>query len=551
MEATIRLIDLLGAGALLVWGLKQLKTGILSGLGAELRRMIALGTRSRLHAALTGLIVTVSMQSSTATAMITAAFAGRGLIGGGMAQAIMLGANLGTALAAAVLSLDLHWLASIFVLGGVIGLARARHGRGQGIGQAVLGLGLMLLSLRLMGEVTEPLKSSSVLLALVAALSAAPVLALLLAAGLAIAATSSLAVVLLVALLSQAGLVPGPLAVALVAGANIGGAIAPWLASIPEGIEARRLTLANLAVRATGGLLMTLLAAPVATALARAGLPLALPLLAHLAFNLALLAAFLPFVERLARLMRRLLPDTPGDAAEVRYLEEANLATPSLALAGAAREVLRMGDEVREMLGCNLEALLSDRLDARAVVKRLDDSIDARLQALKLYLMRLRGQGLGPEDTQRCDEVLSYAINLEHVGDIIDSHLSAIAEKRLSRQVKFSAEGAAELADFYRQTLENLQLAQSVFLTCNPVLARQLMAAKVAVRQVERRSSLRHLERIGGRLPEALDTSSMHLDILRDLKQINAHLATPAYPVLDRIGALRESRLRSPQPAES
>ena len=545
MESTIRLIDLLGAGALLIWGLRLIKAGVLSGFGAALRRWISAGTSTRLRATLSGFLVTLSLQSSTATAVITASFAGRGLIGGGRAQAVMLGANVGTALAALILSLDLHWLASLFVLIGVIFSIRARTAPLRGLGKALLGLGLMLLALQLMGGITEPLRNSQVMIQILGGLASAPIFALLFAIGLAVAGTSSLAVVLFVSFLAQAGAVPPFLVLIFVAGANIGGAIPPWLGTLKEGVAATRLTLANLMVRGIGGLLLMIFAAPLAAPLQAVAPEHSLALIAHLAFNLALLCVFLPLTEPLARLMARILPETADPEAETSYLDPSSLTTPSLALAGAAREVLRMGDQVGEMLDCNLNAMRRDLPEGKRTIARLDDSVDAKLQAVKLYLARLRGLPLDEAEAKRCNEVMSYALNIEHIGDIIDHYLSEIAEKRMSRHLRFSAEGMAELERFYETTRSNLQLAQSVFLTRDIDLARQLVAAKVSARDIEEQSSARHMARIEKGLPETLDTSSLHLDILRDLRRINSHLATAAYPVLEEIGALRKSRLRS------
>lgn len=545
MESTIRLIDLLGAGALLIWGLRLIKAGVLSGFGAALRRWISTGTATRIRAMFSGFLVTLSLQSSTATAVITASFAGRGLISGGRAQAVMLGANVGTALAALILSLDLHWLASAFVLLGVVFSIRARTAQLKGLGKALLGLGLMLLALQLMGGITEPLRSSQVMIDILAGLATAPIFALLFAIGLAVAGTSSLAVVLFVSFLSQSGAVPPFLVLIFVAGANIGGAIPPWLGTLKDGVAATRLTVANLIVRAIGGVTLMILAAPLAAPMQALAPGYSLALITHLAFNVALLCIFLPLTEPLARLMVKILPETADPETEASYLDQSSLTTPSLALAGAAREVLRMGDQVGEMLDCNLDAMRRNLPDGKSTIARLDDSVDAKLQAVKLYLARLRGLPLDEAEAKRCNEVMSYALNIEHVGDIIDHYLSEIAEKRMARHLRFSPEGMAELENFYQTTRSNLQLAQSVFLSRDIDLARQLVTAKVTAREMEEASNALHMARIEKGLPATLDTSSLHLDILRDLRRINSHLATAAYPVLEEIGALRKSRLRS------
>lgn len=545
MHSTIQLIDLLGAGALLLWGLRLIKTGVMRAFGASLRLWIAKGTTNRFKAVLSGIAATLALQSSTATAVITAAFASNGSIKPRMAQAVMLGANVGTSIAAVILSLDVHWFASIMILAGVTIFQLSKFARGKGIGRAVLGLGLMLLALQLVGNVTGPLRESEVVVTVLAGLGDAPVFALILAAFLAFVSSSSLAVVLFVALLAQADIVSPALAVTLVAGANLGGAIPPLLAVLAEGIEARRLTLANLVVRALGAVTLTIFAAPVADLL-RVVLrdTQALTIGAHIAFNLALLVIFLPLLGPIGKLATLAVPMPAQPEKGVRYLDDSAIDTPTIALAAAARETLRVSDLVLRMLQGSFDALRKPGPATRSAVSLLDDDVDALQQAIKLYLTRLDRTELDADDAARSAEIMSFAINLEHVGDIVESGLCEVAAKVAKRQVKFSADGLAEIAALYEKTIANMQLSQTVFLTSDPVLARQLVAAKVEVRRLEARSSSAHIQRVRERVPASVETSSLHLDILRDLKRINAHLASVAYPILETKGELDESRLR-------
>ncbi len=544
MESTAQLIDLLGAGALLLWGLRLIKTGILRAFGASLRQWIAHGTGNRFTAAVSGLLATLALQSSTATAVITASFAERRLIDPRMGQAVMLGANVGTALTAAILAANVHWLGSATILVGVATYMSSRYARGRGIGRALLGLGLMLLALQLLGAVTAPLRDSETVAMLLRSLADAPVFALLLAAGLAFVTSSSLAAVLFVALLAQTGAVPPALAIVLVAGANLGGAVPPWLAVAKEGVAARRLTLCNLIVRGAGAAAMMVAAGPLADLLAGvlpAGAQLAI--VVHVGFNLVLLVAALPLLGPVARLAERLVRAPRASDATPSYLDETVLGSAPLALAGAARETLRIGDLVREMLEASLKGLLRDDPALETVLSGLDDRIDALQQSVKLYVARLERDCLDADDNRRANEIISYAINLEHIGDIIDRGLGEQAVKRARRHLAFSEDGLGEITEMYDKTIENLRLAQSVFLTGDAELARTLMAAKVEIRRLEASSSARHLERVRAWRSETLDTSTLHLDILRDLKRINAHLASVAVPILEGRGELGESRL--------
>jgi phosphate:Na+ symporter len=408
-----------------------------------------------------------------------------------------------------------------------------------------LGLGLMLLALQLVGDVTGPLRESEVMIAILSGLGDAPAFALILAAVLALVASSSLAVVLFVALLASAGIVTPPLAVTLVAGANLGGAIPPLLAVLHEGVEARRLTLANLVVRGIGAIVLTIFAVPAANLL-QAVLPAtdSLAIAAHIGFSLVLLVLFLPVLGPIGKLAALAVPKPATPERGSRYLDDSVLDTPTIALAAAARETLRVSDIVLRMLQGSLEAMRKPGPATRSTVSLLDDDVDALHQAIKLYLTRLDQTELDADDFKRSGEIMSFAINLEHIGDIVEGGLCDVAAKIAKRQLKFSADGLAEIVALYEKTIHNMQLSQTVFMTGDPQLARQLVAAKVEVRQLEASSAKAHIQRVRERVPASVETSSLHLDTLRDLKRINAHLASVAYPILETKGELDESRLR-------
>ena len=457
MHSTIQLINLLGAGALLLWGLRMIKTGVMRAFGASLRLWIAKGTGNRFTAVLSGSMATLALQSSTATAVITASFASNGAINPRMAQAVMLGANVGTAIAAVVLSLDVHWFASAMILVGVTVFQLSKYSRGKGIGRAILGLGLMLLALQLVGGVTGPLRESEVMIAILSGLTDAPAFALVLAAVLAFVSSSSLAVVLFVALLASAGIVSPPLAVTLVAGANLGGAIPPFLAVLHEGVEARRLTLANLVVRAIGAIVLTIFAVPAANLLL-AVLPNSdsLTIAAHIGFSLVLLVLFLPILGPIGKLAALAVPKPATPERGTNYLDDSVLDTPTIALAAAQRETLRVSDIVLSMLRGSLEALRKPGPGTRSNVSMLDDDVDALHQAIKLYLTRLDQTELDADDARRSGEIMSFAINLEHIGDIVEGGLCDVAAKIAKRQLKFSADGLAEIVALYEKTITNM-----------------------------------------------------------------------------------------------
>ncbi len=546
MNATSLLIQMIGSVALLLWAVRMIRTGVTRAFGARLRGLVARAAGSRLRAFAAGFAVTVLLQSSTATALIVTSLASRGVMATAAALAVMLGADVGTTVAAQILSFKLHALAPLLITVGVGMFLSAEAGIRRHLGRFSIGLGLLLLSLRLLLEATAPLRESALLSSVLAALTSEPLLAILLAALLTWFAHSSLAIVLLIMSLAGHGVIAAVPAFALVLGANLGGGIAPVVATAGSAPAGRRAPVGNLVMRALG----VVLAIPL--------LPYAAPYLAaleadaarqvvnfHTAFNILLAVIMLPWVGQLALLCERLFPEPPpeADPAAPRYLDREALDTPPVALAAAAREALRMGDVVQSMLSASLDALERNDLALIQKIRSQDNILDRLHESIKMYLTEISRQELDRAESRRYQEILSFITNMEHIGDIIDLNLMEIAEKKARGQLRFSREGAAELRRIHAKVMDHLQLALGIFMTGDARLARQLVAEKQLLRQLERQAYENHLRRLQARIADTVQTSSLHLDVIRDLKRINSHLTAIAYPLLERAGELRDTRL--------
>jgi len=549
----IVLLDLVGGIALLLWGLHMVQSGILRAFGADLRRLLAVALRNRFSAFFAGIGVTALLQSSTATGLMTAAFVGDGLVGLVPALAIMLGANVGTTLIVQLFSFDVAPVAPVLLVLGVIAFKRSERTRVRDLGRVAIGLGLMLLSLHILLDTLAPAENAPEVRALLAAMTAMPVLNIVFGAVLAWAAHSSVAVVLLVGSLAYSHFIAAPVALALVLGANLGTAINPLIEG--GGLKSpvvRRLPLGNLINRVFGCALVLPFLQPLAGVLA--GLeanPVRLVADFHTLFNLALAAIFIIPLPAFARLLKWLLPEpavSPDPSAPI-YLDAAAIATPSLALTCAARETLHMGDLIETMLRQTNTALMIDDRRLVADIERMDNAVDRLHEAIKLYVTKITRESLDERESRRAMEIIAFAINLEHVGDIIDKNLMELAAKKIKNRLSFSEGGAAELREFHRRVLGSLKLAFSVFMSGDVKLARQLVEEKVAIRDAERLAAENHLARLREGLPATIETSSLHLDILRDLKRIYSHICSVAYPILEATGELQPSRLKAAETA--
>nr|WP_299504058.1 Na/Pi cotransporter family protein [uncultured Rhizobium sp.] len=544
MQSAIVSINLFGAVALLLFGLRQIKDGMSRALGARLRTGLAAGTRSGPRSFAAGFLATVALQSSTATALMVASFVEKDMIVPAMAQIVMLGANIGTAATAWIVALGLGWLSPLLILAGVV-LMRMASAAKQGAGTALVGVGLMLLSLHLLSAATDPIRQSPALNLFITMLGNAWPVALLFSAALAVLASSSLAVVVLILSLAASGGMESSLVIVLVLGANLGGAVPPVLATMKATPAARRVTLGNLIIRAIGCAAAMPLAGYGAQLL---DLPYfshqQLAVDAHLIFNIAVALIAWPLSPYVLRLTTGILPERKSADAQRSFLDGHDLDEPVAALAGASREVLLVGDLIERMLHQASEAMRRNDLSQLSEISALEGRVDRIQHEIKVFVSRV-GQGqLSDQDYRRSMDIVEYAINLEHIGDIIEKGIRPEIAKKVSLGLKFSEDGHEELARLFTITLDNLRMAQTVFSTKNSDLARRLVEVKEEVRRLEKQSSARHLQRLRDGLTDSIQTSSLHLDMLRDLKRINAHIVSVALPILDESGLLNESRIR-------
>ena len=544
------ILDLMGGVALLLWGLHMVHSGVVRAFGADLRRLLGIALQSRFRAFLAGAFVTALLQSSTATGLMAASFVTGGTLDLVPALAVMLGANVGTTLVVQILSFNITAVTPVLLLAGVIAFKRGGRTRTRDLGRVAIGIGLMLLALHIFLGALVTTQSLTVSRAILGEITGQPLLCLVLIAALTWAAHSSVAIVLVVMSLGAAHLISPTAVLAMVLGANVGSALNPLIeSSQPGNLASRRLPLGNLLTRLVGCALVLPLLQPIADVMQRyEPNPARLAADFHTAFNVLLALLFIGPLDFVARWLRRWLPDQAksADPGTPVYLDSSAAGAPAVALVCAAREVLRMGDLIEAMLRRSMTALLTNDRKLVADVSRMDDAVDSLNEAVKLYVTRMTRDSMDDRDGFRAMEIISFSINLEHVGDIIDKNLMDLAAKKIRRGITFSKEGEADLVEFHQYVLDSLTLAVGIFMSGDIDVARRLIAAKAQLREKEFAAAERYLTRLRDGTPETIESYSLDLDILRDLKRVHSHLCSAAYPVLERAGALQRSRLKDP-----
>ncbi|MFC1458513.1 Na/Pi cotransporter family protein [Microvirga arabica] len=547
MSATSVLIHLFGEIALLLWGITMVNSGVQRAFGSDLRWILGMALRTRLQAFLAGVGVTTVLQSSTATALMVASFTAGGAVDIVPALAVMLGANVGTTLIVQVLSFDISLIFPVLVFGGFMAFRRGKKSRTKDLGRVAIGLGLMLLSLHLLSETIHLIENSVVLKELLASIAADPLILVFLSAFFAWMAHSSVAAMLLVMSLAAAGVIGPAAALVMVLGANLGSALNPFLEAMGGDPAKIRVPVGNLATRVVGCAVALPLIDPILAAMTMIDPdPARLAANFHTIFNVVLAAIFILPLPWIAKLLVRLLPEKlqASDPGVPQYLDKDALDTPSVALSNAAREVLRMVDTVDAMLRSSQDLFREDDISRVDQVSRTDDVLDRLFSAIRRYLSSINHEALSEAEAKRLSDILAFAINLEHVGDIIDKNLMELAAKRIKNHLRLPKDSLEDITSMHAKLLEHLQLAASVLMFQDIGSARRLVSEKERFRDLERAVAQKHLDQLrSGRT--ASDTGTLQLDIVRDLKRIEAHIASTGHSLLEQSGELKPSRLTS------
>jgi phosphate:Na+ symporter len=551
MHFSLILLHLAGATMLLLYAVHMVRTGMERAHGAALRSLLGEAKRGRMKAAGGGTVMAVMLQSSTAVAMLACGFAASGVLALPVGLALLLGADLGSALVVRVLSFDLGWLIPVCLFtGGVLHL-KLRGQKTRETGRMLLGVGFVLLSLKLIGEATHPLRDSAMLPTFSGYLAEDYFTAFLLGAVFTWLIHSSVAAILMFVAFAGQGLLPLEAGVPLVLGANLGGGlIAFWLSrGMPP--EAQRIPVGNLIFRACGAVIALAIVEMTGLPVSLFGSSNGIALVNfHVAFNLCLVVCCLPLVNAVTRLTQVLLPGLTGPkdkggllASRTSALDRAVIINPRQALASATRELLRMGELIEIMVRPVMELFATGTSEEIARVRKIDEEVNRAHTDIKLYLAEVNRGEMTAEEARRGIELTDFAINLEHAGDIVAKNLLMLADERTQKNLRFSKEGWAELTELHDRVVENMHLALNVLVSGDLSSARQLVVEKERMRTLERQSHGRHLKRLQSGTLESVETSDMHLEVARALKEINSLLATVAYPLLTESGDLLQSRL--------
>lgn len=560
MSGSVVLLHLIGAVALLLWATRMVRSGVEEVFGERLKRSLRNRLQNPFLAATFGLALAIALQSSTAVTLLVGSFVASGYVSGLAGLMAVRGGELGSALIVKILSLDLTLLVPVCIaIGTTISMSTKREEWTKS-GQIFVGLGLLILSLELTSSATAPLRESEILPIIVDYLANDPITAYLLAALMTWLFHSSVAAIILLVSFASRGLISHELAIVMVLGVNLGSSIIAPILTRRAAPEMRIVPLGNLLMRGAGSLVILMLYLSFRPNLEFIGSDEASRVInAHILFNVIILIAGLPLAKLILQTTTMLInlnaakkkADLPTEMEEYSALDKSVFDRPSQALANATREALGLCEIVEVMLQRIMAVYEQPTQQRIHDLAALDDRVDKKHMAIKLYLTELATHPMSEAESARMQELLEACVKLEQVGDIIVRNMLVHVQKKLNENLEFTEDGWAELVEFHSIVLSNAHLAFNVLISRDTRTARELVRQKDRLRDIERETTMQHFTRLREGTTRSVETSSLHLDTIRDLKQINSLLASLAYPVLEERGELGGTRLIKPQKSKT
>lgn len=526
------MVNMLGSISLLLWGSFTVRAAVEGGFSGTLKTLLCKAASSRPASVTVGALAALTMQSATATALLCCGFVSSGTMSSTAAITAILGADLGSALAARILFLNLSFLPALFLLIGLALHLSANSWKIKTGGRILIGLGIMLLSIQWMKQTVTPIADAGISEDWLSVMQSTPLIAFVFAAVITWFAHSSVAIVLVIASLAQTGLVDSQLSITMLLGANVGAGFIPLPLVSRSELRARSTVLCNLILRsvATLCLIFTLQwwFVPPLTGQLEPGVEI---VTLHILFNLLLVILFTPFatfvsdrifawLEQQAAQQSSLYINTAGAGLDINLITK-----PGEALAAAKREALRLGDLTENMFSEALNMFSAEDKSEIYLLTESDKELNSRNKAIHSYLSRLRQSLNNINQEKELDKILQFSSTMENIGDTVSHNLARLAHKKIGRNASFSKPGMSEIEAIHKSVHQLLTLVINRFASGEVDLKKPLKRKFHEISALCEESVNNHRRRLSDNTATSIESSSIHQDAVRDLLQVATWLS--------------------------
>jgi phosphate:Na+ symporter len=542
--------SLVGGLAVFLYGMLQMNKNLTAIAGNRLSKVMLNLTKGKVRGYLTGLGVTIINQSSSATTVLEAALVGAGLMTFGQSLAVTLGAELGsTFLGQLVAFPSITKLSTIIIAAGFFSSLLTKTKRRRSVAKTVFGFGLLFLGIDMMSKSLEPLRSFQPFLDLMARIDN-PLLGILIGLVFTMIVQSSGATSGLTIAMAVSGTITLAQAVPINMGAAIGTCITAVIGSLALNREAKRAAYIHILFQTIGVIIVYILLlipfrgdqlwlylTKVFTSRVLGTESLARQIaMAHTFMSVVNHLFIIPMLPLIVRFFNKIYP--PMEVEEpfgVKYINDTLIDSPDLALEAAKKEILRGVAMAKEMFDDSVSMFQTRDIQKLKEIGNKEEKVDILRNEIIPFLTKVAARELTEEESVTEVTYLYLTNEFESIGDVIDKNILALAQKMIDSNHQFSTDGSEDIRRLHEEISRNFASIVEVVKGANLDLAHEITRTGATVRKLETELRERHFRRLQDGLKETVKTSSVHLDLLDNLKRVNDHIVYMAYTVLGRI----------------
>ena len=530
-------IGIMGGLGLFLYGMNLMGDGLQKSAGSKLKRIIELLTSNVIMGVLVGMVVTMVIQSSSATTVMVVGFVNAGIMSLTQAIGVIMGANIGTTITAQLVSLDVDFLAPVALGIGIVIYMFSNKPKHKNIAEILIGFGILFTGMDFMKEAVKPLAGYQGFTDMLLSFGHHPILGVLMGFAItAIVQSSSASMGMLIALASQ-GLIPITAALPILYGENIGTCVTSLISSIGASRNARRAAIMHLTFNVLGSMIfMFILSKPIVAIVTAIDPTDAARQIAnaHTLFNILNVIVLLPFNKLIVKLALKLVPETKSEQDDddkvVKYIDDRMIETPSIALANIVKETLRMGEKSKESLNAAMDGIVDKSKEKIELSFKREKLINELQKSILNYLLKLSKASLNEDSRETVDALFNTVNDIERIGDHAEN-IAELAKDIVDLEISFSDVGIGELKDMYNKVVSTYTYALEAMRTSNVELACNVIKIEEQVDMMEKSCRANHMNRLNSSSC-SIESGVIYLDIISNLERVSDHAVNIAQQVI-------------------
>ena len=530
-------IGIMGGLGLFLYGMNLMGDGLQKSAGSKLKRIIELLTSNVIMGVLVGMVVTMVIQSSSATTVMVVGFVNAGIMSLTQAIGVIMGANIGTTITAQLVSLDVDFLAPVALGIGIVIYMFSNKPKHKNIAEILIGFGILFTGMDFMKEAVKPLAGYQGFTDMLLSFGHHPILGVLMGFAItAIVQSSSASMGMLIALASQ-GLIPITAALPILYGENIGTCVTSLISSIGASRNARRAAIMHLTFNVLGSMIfMFILSKPIVAIVTAIDPTDAARQIAnaHTLLNILNVIVLLPFNKLIVKLALKLVPETKGEQDDddkvVKYIDDRMIETPSIALANIIKETLRMGEKSKESLNAAMDGIVDKSKEKIELSFKREKLINELQKSILNYLLKLSKASLNEDSRETVDALFNTVNDIERIGDHAEN-IAELAKDIVDLEISFSDVGIGELKDMYNKVVSTYTYALEAMRTSNVELACKVIKMEEQVDMMEKSCRANHMNRLNSSSC-SIESGVIYLDIISNLERVSDHAVNIAQQVI-------------------